>query len=677
TVTTHADRSYPFCEPSYRCNTTLDFYHLLLTARCSPNKEQVFLSLGLQEAGEFMRGGDATRPMGHCNNIVYRSWAFLQRQAVEEFATDDGVPYWFDRRTGDTFWERPLAPEEKVPVSDGGTVLDGRGEAPDTIVAGPDVPPPRYDQRQMRRLMRIKHEAAEEVTKRRQVVSQSIKWAQRTGMLPPPLDDGGDDSLPPESERSEDARAEEGLRLESHPAGRSCDANGGKAASGMAAATAAAAAAVASGGARPHTSGSSITAAATAAAAGGDTAVPPHTDAIVRSITEALAGTRVTDGRGPEDLLRLGMGLGMSLARQGLLDRSAAAAAGSAATSTATDGADSDGIAGAAAMGLSAASDSSAFSRGGAAAASAQVQHGAHPIGHGHTAPTNVAREVTALDHSAEAKQRAAAAASSLSPADEFKGLVKATGEPQPTLPPDEDFGQGWTSEELEADPRRKAELATPLVAHPGSSARAAAAALWRREHGSHPAAGVGESWAKEGRRGSFVQQARSAGGAALRRTREPVSVGFVNAIRQTHVGRQHVDYLPHVPNLPRAKPVGRIRPRSAADDWFAVGFDPWSAGREPLLTEFIPTLTIKQEDLAEEGRALARDPAAHAELAVVSAEEAKMARDFETLSSWARHGRFADIATAMAQPDWAMPVDYQDAHGSTLLHVAAQNGNK
>lgn len=40
TVTTNVDRSYPFCEPSNRSNTTLDFYHLMLTATCSPNKEQ-------------------------------------------------------------------------------------------------------------------------------------------------------------------------------------------------------------------------------------------------------------------------------------------------------------------------------------------------------------------------------------------------------------------------------------------------------------------------------------------------------------------------------------------------------------------------------------------------------------------------------------------------------------
>lgn len=35
-------------------------------------------------------------------------------KVLEEFETDDGVPYWFDRRTGETFWERPLCKEEKV-----------------------------------------------------------------------------------------------------------------------------------------------------------------------------------------------------------------------------------------------------------------------------------------------------------------------------------------------------------------------------------------------------------------------------------------------------------------------------------------------------------------------------------------------------------------------------------
>lgn len=50
---------------------------------------------------------------------------------------------------------------------------------------------------------------------------------------------------------------------------------------------------------------------------------------------------------------------------------------------------------------------------------------------------------------------------------------------------------------------------------------------------------------------------------------------------------------------MPQARAVGRVKPRSAAEDWFAVGFDPWSAGREPLSAEFIPTLSIKQVESA------------------------------------------------------------------------------
>lgn len=46
---------------------------------------------------------------------------------------------------------------------------------------------------------------------------------------------------------------------------------------------------------------------------------------------------------------------------------------------------------------------------------------------------------------------------------------------------------------------------------------------------------------------------------------------------------------------MPQARTVGRVRPRPAAEDWFAVGFDPWSAGREPLRAEFVSTLSIKQ----------------------------------------------------------------------------------
>ncbi|CAM9903315.1 unnamed protein product, partial [Hapterophycus canaliculatus] len=56
---------------------------------------------------------------------------------------------------------------------------------------------------------------------------------------------------------------------------------------------------------------------------------------------------------------------------------------------------------------------------------------------------------------------------------------------------------------------------------------------------------------------------------------------------------------------------------------------------------------------------------------------QAKLAGDFEQITSWARHARYADVETAMNQADWTMPIDYQNDLGLTLLHVAAQNGNK
>jgi len=53
------------------------------------------------------------------------------------------------------------------------------------------------------------------------------------------------------------------------------------------------------------------------------------------------------------------------------------------------------------------------------------------------------------------------------------------------------------------------------------------------------------------------------------------------------------------------------------------------------------------------------------------------LAEDFKKLCSLCRHGKFADAEQLINQPDWAVPVDYQDDQGNALLHVAAQNGSR
>ena len=47
---------------------------------------------------------------------------------------------------------------------------------------------------------------------------------------------------------------------------------------------------------------------------------------------------------------------------------------------------------------------------------------------------------------------------------------------------------------------------------------------------------------------------------------------------------------------------------------------------------------------------------------------------DVEDIFSYARHGRIADVERLL---DKGIPVDVRDVHGSTLLIIACQNGNK
>jgi ankyrin repeat protein len=50
---------------------------------------------------------------------------------------------------------------------------------------------------------------------------------------------------------------------------------------------------------------------------------------------------------------------------------------------------------------------------------------------------------------------------------------------------------------------------------------------------------------------------------------------------------------------------------------------------------------------------------------------------DFQKACSLVRHGKLSTLEELIHQPDWKVPIDYTDQWGNTLLHIAAQNGNK
>jgi hypothetical protein len=211
-----------------------------------------------------------------------------------------------------------------------------------------------------------------------------------------------------------------------------------------------------------------------------------------------------------------------------------------------------------------------------------------------------------------------------------------------------------------------------------------------------HESAGIGTSF--ELTKEAAMAKTRVDGNEALQLHASLLPVGFFDSIGATHVASQEVDYLPQVPNLPQSRTVGRVRPRSVAADWLAIAFDPWSAGKNPLNTEFIAALSSKIEMMSPSGGSLqARETetqlreAAKSKDAFINLEDEEGAtelqklvtqgqmqeEEFKKVASMCRHAKFAEVEEMMSQPDWRLPLDYQDTFGNTLLHVVTQNGNK
>ena len=124
-------------------------------------------------------------PMGHILVSVYRSWSYTQRLKIEEFKSDDGIPYWYNRESGQTFWEKPLVEEEMISPLEGGTILDpNHSEHPFIMSKGEPHQSVKYNQGDVRKNMLMHHETEDEATRRRRNASTSAKVARQKGKLP-------------------------------------------------------------------------------------------------------------------------------------------------------------------------------------------------------------------------------------------------------------------------------------------------------------------------------------------------------------------------------------------------------------------------------------------------------------------------------------------------------------
>lgn len=793
-VTTHADHTYPFCEPSTRDNSTLDFFHLLLEGAISGSLAQVFTALTVQEPGLFMQECRHDLPMGHLVVSVYRSWAFTQKDTIEEFKTDEGISYWYHRRTGQTFWERPLYAEEEPKVLDGGTVVDQiHPEEPLSVHKGQEGAERRYTQGEFRKLMLSHHENVDEAEKRRKTANLAGRVARDRGVfpdVPPGMDEeeyrklesmggnaGGEGSemseghdptalgamFPNREQSSMEAHQVstgpsvgfqegmggkgtlkevgprvgqmgglfEGSERDPEADPNTLDHNGKVIAGGTAGNRLGSAldeASMVSGGGSPQRMNTSQSSRPNTSS---QVLVPGMPDGqasagisndVMANMSNAMAQlmgqfNTLSSTQSPQDMLQLGMGMGMALLSTGAVqsattmekyadpDKAVSKRKGGSRYSASGSLEGEGGPSESGSFPALAEEDLEEIERNRPAVDTSRdnVSHNVRkgpPPGEPPIGKPNVTEKFSVEKTMDDAEEQQQRQSNHKLLEDPLTALEHARGlkVQMPTETPDVAPEKVLTIEKPKnAEEGLKDEGKTPVMVYPELSTmvyeRSDGAAGPPAAVNTHDPAGLGTSFVRESE--GAVQEKVAGSEGVLRKTVVPLPVGFFQAIVAKHIAKQEVDYLPMVPNLPQARTVGRVKPRSAAIDWLAISFDPWSAGKSPLNSEFVPSLAARAEkilggDAASAHDALDKlrestsdafmtteDKEGQAETRKVITKEQLLAADFERVCSLCRHSKFAEVESMVNQPDWNVPVDYQNDMGNTLLHIVTQNGNK
>ena len=653
--TTHADLSYPFCEPASRDNTTLDFYFLLLASSMSHSLAQVFTALTVQEPGKFMSGGDIHGELGHLIVSVYRSWAFKQKDTIEHFKTDDGVDYWYHRRTGQTFWEYPATEEEKVTPLEGGTLVDREHkEEPMTTSAGSEGQTRRYDQGEFREILLKKpFESTTDAKKRRATaMAAAVVEGQKRQMKQDFADakrqqagefDNDDDStvmsgsqtatntVNADEVRAEIARgkrpptpaasSDEGLsslgdanmtHISSetnlrNDHGRRMDlrAPGDMSQTELDASQATLKQLSDIDNSNSLMSEIDANSETLLAASAVNPLLAQLNDSRITDITKQM-GTMLSnlslEHAQTEDIIQLGLGMGMAVMNSGLMDEHDIKHKVKEQEAIKLEIAERNKAPGqgSADWPVLAEQDYDAnghvnpnmiLDRAKPLNQQQHNQHGSHPI----EAPSadGVLNSHHHLDHTEEASNAHRNDYLVTKKLTATEDMLGTEVVPTVTRPPDEREEKVlFERKPSNSDDAVRKEV--PLAVYPHLSTIVPGGAP--PETVLHGAAGKGTDWVGEehGLQGDQVEDAPK----GVRHTVMPLPVGFFAAIEARRVCTQEVDYLPQVPNLPQTRNVGRVKPRCVAMDWLAIGFDPWSAGKSPLNAEFIENLSSKAEKI-------------------------------------------------------------------------------
>jgi hypothetical protein len=256
---------------------------------------------------------------------------------------------------------------------------------------------------------------------------------------------------------------------------------------------------------------------------------------------------------------------------------------------------------------------------------------------------------------------------------------------PRATMPPDEDGGPNARASHHGAAPAMAPEMA-PYSTH-----------------------GVAKQSHAQGREMAALASATSETHKPLQRIRPLLARGFVDRAFTPSTAPQHADYMPRASNNNKARVLGVVAPRQIIEDWSAVGFDPWSAGKRLRTTMLVRDIGTLEEpelgvsassaavDAPEDDPALAGLPPGilgppkvsitkqlvmGADLRSKAATDARSKQQLiaDQMFSYTRNGRYDELEALLAAKHTGaadIDVDARDETGNAMLHVAAQNGNK
>ena len=618
TVCSQADINYPFCIPSTRPNTMYDFYELLVNDKCSSNQACCFTVLGKQDPGDFGIKNNMKGDLGLLHTKVYRSFGFIQTSSIEEFKTAEGVSYWYDPRTGETVWEKPLDEDS-----------DEEDEL-EPLERGDDEPmEPRYSEKMMRKHLLANYEKGEDSDTMKEMLElnkisvgllkelpgpQVARGKKPVGAsLSIPMDSSrgklGDDALIHQTDPNGQFKTHN--RIKGTPRSTPRSENPTLQMSEPPSST--------FNSKMPHVPQLPVPKPTPApvegptprhlSQAGPETEGPmphkfPQTGALeqvartpaqqqqnmmeffaaaLKNVLPMVQQQQQQNGnQQPDDMLRLGLGLGLGIAMRNA----------------------QNGV-----------SDQSSKLPGG-------------PSFVPSTGPSTGAmskKPITGPSMGTMVKR---------DPNEMRRVLPKATPSPDEL-------------EELERLPPPKDVIVQEYTTHAAATEMVTFKPVGHKE--TNP----------------------------VKRSAVSLPEGFIASVFESHTGKQHVDYLPATSNINVPREVGVVKPNAIAGVWEKKGFDPWSDGKDPYSTCFVPSLNFDEDDVAKKPEGEHVDDEGLSKMQLELKQKNKEEQDLKFIFSCARHGKFREIEEAFDQPDWTVDVNAQDATGATLLQIACQNGNK